>query len=96
MPIVNMPTDCSLRSIRPLHAEMVAAFKSDGDLAIDCSAITTCDITGIQLLVSAAKTAEASGRVMRLDGVPDVLSVALDRAGLVLSPAADRILIREV
>ncbi|WP_281261274.1 STAS domain-containing protein [Bosea psychrotolerans] len=91
-----MPADCSLRSISSCHAEMVAALKSEGDLSVDCSAITTCDITGIQLLVSAAKTAEAAGRVMRLAGVPETLGMALARAGLALSPAADRILINEV
>ncbi|MDR6874014.1 anti-anti-sigma regulatory factor [Bosea sp. BE125] len=96
MPTVNMPVDCSLRSIRPCHVEVVAAFKSSGDLVIDCSAITACDIAGVQLLVSASKTAADSGRLLRLEGVPEALSTALARAGLALSPSADRILISEV
>ncbi|SFI88459.1 anti-sigma-factor antagonist [Bosea sp. OK403] len=96
MPTVNMPVDCSLRSIRPFHVEVVAAFKSSGDLVIDCSAITACDIAAVQLLVSASKTAADSGRLLRLEGVPEVLSTTLARAGLALSPSADRILISEV
>jgi anti-anti-sigma regulatory factor len=87
MPIVNAPADCSLRSIRPLHSEMAAAFKADGDLAIDCSAMTSCDITGLQLLISAAKTAETARRPFRVEGVPEVLSTALARAGLQLPSA---------
>ncbi|WNJ89983.1 STAS domain-containing protein [Bosea sp. 685] len=96
MPTVNMPVDCSLRSIRSCHVEVAAAFKSGGDLVIDCSAITACDIAGIQLLVSASKTAAVSGRLMRLEGASEALSTALVRAGLALSPSADRILINEV
>jgi anti-anti-sigma regulatory factor len=96
MPTVNMPVDCSLRSIRPFHVEVVAAFKSGGDLIIDCSAITACDIATIQLLVSASKTAADSGCLLRLEAVPEVLSTTLARAGLALSPSADRILISEV
>ncbi|SEG74881.1 STAS domain-containing protein [Bosea lathyri] len=91
-----LPVDCSLRSIRPLHAEMAAAFQAEGDLTLDCSALATCDLTVAQLLVSATRTAATTGRTLRLAAVPAALATVLARAGLALSPAADRLLISEV
>jgi anti-anti-sigma regulatory factor len=75
---------------------MAAAFEAEGDITINCSALASCDLTAVQLLVSATRSAATTGKTLRLAAVPPALETALARAGLALSPAADRILISEV
>jgi anti-anti-sigma regulatory factor len=82
---------CDIRSAAANRTTFVDAFRDREQIDIDTDFVEQVDITFIQLLVSAARTAAASGKRMRLVGVSDPLRVALARAGLRLSPSDDQI-----
>ena len=82
MVTLSIPADFSLRTIRPLFDELVSAFRADAEVEIDCSTLVAIDISGIQLLISVARTAQAAGKRTRLRGASDVLDAALVRAGI--------------
>lgn len=88
--------DWSLRSIAAIRSGMLGVLHIKDNLSIDCSAITSCDITAVQLLVSLSMTARKTGRDMRLVGVPDILRATMLRAGVSLALSGDRNLVSEV
>ncbi|MCB8836458.1 lipid asymmetry maintenance protein MlaB [Aurantimonas sp. VKM B-3413] len=73
--------ECGIRNV----GEMASALQTlaDGDIRIDARGLTSADISVLQLLVSARKSAAAKGRTLSItveEG--DVLHRAIDRAGL--------------
>ena len=78
---------CSLSNIREQHALVAAALRGDGPVLLDLSDVQDADISFVQLLASAARTAAQQGRSFRLDGVPATLVQTFSRAGLGLDPA---------
>ncbi|AWB25309.1 STAS domain-containing protein [Methylobacterium currus] len=83
---ITMPGDCTLRSIRALHGEIAAALASTADLALDCAGVERADIAFVQLVVSAAGTAERRAKRLTLVGASDVVQGAFARAGLTTRP----------
>lgn len=79
---VTLPGDCTVRTIGTLHGEIAAALAATTDLALDCGAVERADIAFVQLVVSAAGTAERQARRLALVGVPEVVQSAFARAGL--------------
>lgn len=67
-------------------AEVLAAARhvtfAAGELALDGSGITRIDLAGLQLLVSATKSAAAAGCSLRIENPSSALHDALQRAGL--------------
>ncbi|MGO4171056.1 STAS domain-containing protein [Bosea sp. TAF32] len=80
-----LPRDCSLRTVRHLFDEISSAVQAEAEVEIDCSALSMIDLAGLQLLVSAGRTARAAGKRISLRGPSEILNAALARAGI--SPA---------
>ncbi|ORE86518.1 hypothetical protein ATO4_26025 [Aurantimonas sp. 22II-16-19i] len=76
-----MSGECGIRNV----VEIAAAFEQrlGGDLRIDARGLASADVAVLQLLVSASKSAAATGHDMSIDVEPGgVLQLAVDRAGL--------------
>ncbi|MCF4127266.1 STAS domain-containing protein [Methylobacterium sp. SyP6R] len=83
---IRMSGDCTLRAIRSLHGEIAAALASTNDLVLDCADIERADIAFVQLVVSAAGTAERQAKRLTLVDMPDIVQGAFGRAGLATQP----------
>lgn len=79
--------------VRHLFDQMTSAVRAEAEVEIDCSALAVIDLAGLQLLVSAARTARAAGKRIRLQAPSDILSAALARAGISPAQLGDCILI---
>ncbi|MGF3027223.1 STAS domain-containing protein [Methylobacterium aquaticum] len=79
---LTLPGDCTVRVIRTLHGEIAAALASTADLTLDCTGVERADIALVQLVVSAAGTAERQSKRLTLVGASDVVKGAFARAGL--------------
>ena len=80
---VLLPADCTIGAIRQVY-ELVrdAFFGRQGKLEIDCSSVDRADVTSVQLLVSASKTASQAGRSIVWSDPSQVLQRTLERAGM--------------
>lgn len=74
----------------------MSALRVDDEVEIDCSALVAIDISGIQLLISVARTAQAAGKRTRLRGPSEVLDTALVRAGISTTQFENYVLINKV
>lgn len=88
-----IPADFSLRTVRDLFAQISSALQEGAEIEIDCSALATIDLAGIQLLVSAARSAQAAGKRLFLQPPCDILEAALARAGIAAAQLPDSIFI---
>lgn len=76
------------------HERLRGALSGGGALALDLSEVGAADISFVQLLVSAALTAEHAGQVLQLSKPSPTLREAFDRAGIAFDSAAGRILFK--
>jgi anti-anti-sigma regulatory factor len=88
---VRLQSDCCVRTAREHHAALLSAFRGRDYIEIDAAGVEHVDLTLIQLLVSATKTAKTSRKRMRLIAASEPLRSALARAGLRLSSSEDQI-----
>jgi ABC-type transporter Mla MlaB component len=58
------------------------ALKGQSRLELDCSAVDKADVTSVQLLISAAKTARHQGNRVSLASVSEGLRSAIGRSGV--------------
>lgn len=79
---LRLSGDCGLRTIRILHEAVSAALATSADVEIDCADCDHTDVSFVQLMVAAAKTAERTGARLRLTNMPDAGRTAFARAGL--------------
>lgn len=79
---LRLSGECGLRTIRALHEAVSAALAASADVEIDCSACERIDVSFVQLMASASKTAERTGARLRLTHIPDAGRAAFARAGL--------------
>lgn len=82
---------CTLGNVRDHHATLVEALRNPGPLTLDLSAVEQADISFVQLLVSAARTAAARGATYRLAAISEPLAAAFARAGLGFEPATGQL-----
>jgi ABC-type transporter Mla MlaB component len=82
---LRLPADCSIASIREIHGLIRQSLASQGRLDIDCSAVDKADVTSVQLLISATRTASEQGASLNLTALSQCLESTFQRAGL---PAA--------
>jgi len=82
---IQLQRDCSIRTVREHHAALLDAFRARDDVEIDAAAVEVVDLTFVQLLVSATKTANASNKRLRLIAISEPVRGAMARAGLRLS-----------
>lgn len=91
--IINLLDDITIKSISNTYRKLIIEFKEFDEILIDCSGVNQCDISAIQLLVSARKSAIAKRLDVRLSGVTGALNAALVRAGISPAQLPDSILI---
>jgi anti-anti-sigma regulatory factor len=84
---VRLPADCSIGAIRSTYEMIRDASDRQQRLEIDGSAVEKADITLIQLLLSAVKTAQAQGRQIGLRAFSKTLRQTLQRAGFATTAA---------
>lgn len=73
-----------------IHARLLAALDAEGDLTVDCSDITETDLSFVQMLLAARRSAEARRkRLVLASPAEGALLETLARAGLI-GPAQDR------
>jgi anti-anti-sigma regulatory factor len=93
MQIIKIDGDWSLTSIVAVRAAAALALqdktKGSGDVALDCSGVTGCDVSGVQLLASLLRSFAVSSRSLRVCELSPVMARSLARAGLSLSPSND-------
>ncbi len=82
---------CDIRTSNERRAALLAAIAARDDVALDAAEVEHVDITFLQLLASAAKTAKASRKRLRLIAVSEPLRDALARAGFTHSSSDDQI-----
>ena len=81
---VTLTGSLGLRDVVALADRLAADLGSTDAVVIDCSALTGVDLSIVQVLVSAARTARAAGRTLTLQGVDnEALSRVLVAAGFV-------------
>ena len=86
---VTVSGDCSLRAIADLHATFQDGFRRGTDgVVVDMAAVEDIDVTFIQLMLSAAKTASASARAFSVVNMPPPLAARFASAGVDATPFA--------
>lgn len=78
---LRLPADCSIASIREVH-DLIRQSLAQGHLEIDCSAVDKADVTSVQLLISATRTASEQGASLNLTALSQCLESTLQRAGV--------------
>jgi anti-anti-sigma regulatory factor len=73
----------TLRTAGAIHARLLEALKGDGPIEVDCGKVTEADLSLVQLLLAARRSAERGGRAFALSSPADgPLRDVLARAGL--------------
>jgi phospholipid transport system transporter-binding protein len=88
---IQLDSQCGIRAAKEHHGVLLGAFREREEIEIDAAKVEHVDVAFLQLLVSAAKTAAAKQKRMRLTAVSQPLRAALTRAGLRLSSSDDQI-----
>ena len=83
--LVTLSGDCTVSHINHSYRTLLEAFESKGPLVIDLSQVEAADVTLIQLIVSASKTAAFQNRAFALESVSSNLQDILSSAGISLN-----------
>lgn len=79
---VELPEDCTIRGVQLLALNLMQAIGSS-PVVIEGRGVKSIDVTGLQVLLSAQRTARLSGGTLAiLTGNAGALRLAADRAGL--------------
>ncbi len=80
----------TVRHAAETYAAFTAAMNAPGDIELDCAGVTEADVSFIQIILAATRSAVAQGKQLRLTAPPPPsLCSALQRAGVAQLPAAD-------
>jgi len=79
---LRLPADCSISGIRIAHDLIRQSMCHQRPLELDCSAVDRADVTSIQLLISAIRTADQQGRTLTLTALSKNLETTFLRAGI--------------
>lgn len=82
---------CTIGQIKGQHRLLAEAFKHDR-IDVDLAGVESVDVTFVQLLVAAFRTAAGRGLAMRLTAVPAHVAASFQRAGFTIAPDTGRIL----
>jgi phospholipid transport system transporter-binding protein len=77
-----LPADCSIAGIREVYELIRSSLALRHQLEIDCSGVDKADITSVQLLLSATRTADDRGRRVNLTALSPSLENTFQRAGI--------------
>ncbi|HEY0327479.1 MAG TPA: STAS domain-containing protein [Rhodopseudomonas sp.] len=89
-PTLRLPADCSIAGIRAVYELIRNLLSQQRDLQIDCSAVDKADVTSVQLLLSATRTADEQGGRLDLTDLSQNLRTTLQRAGVPSSAISER------
>jgi phospholipid transport system transporter-binding protein len=87
---LRLPADCSVSGIRAVYELIRKSLKLSHRLEIDCSGVDKADVTSVQLLLSATRTADHQGRRVNLTAFSQILKNTFHRAGISSSALSDR------
>jgi two-component system chemotaxis sensor kinase CheA len=80
----------SVREAAQTKADVLAALAEPGDLLLDCAGVTQADLSFIQIILAAHRSARALGKRLALAASPvAALRQALERGGFAHPDAAD-------
>jgi anti-anti-sigma regulatory factor len=72
----------TIREAVQTHAVLLDALRGPGDVLLDCGAVTDVDLSFIQIILAARRTADEAGRRLALHDKPTgALAQALTRGG---------------
>ncbi|CAO4162683.1 STAS domain-containing protein [Methylorubrum populi] len=77
-----LASDCSLRTVKPLQADLITALAGGEVVVLDCARVERADIAFVQLVLAASGTAERSGKRIGLSNMPAPVAAAFQRAGV--------------
>jgi hypothetical protein len=81
---VSMPPSLTVREAEQIHARLLEAVRDQQAVILDCGAATEIDLSFVQLVLSARKSALAAGKSLAVVPPPGgLLSDVLRRAGVV-------------
>ena len=80
--LVALSGDCTVSYINHSYKALLEAFDSEGSIVIDLSQVEAADVTLVQLLVSASKTAAFQNRAFSLSSVPNRIQGVLGSSGV--------------
>ena len=76
----------SVRNVETLSAQIRAALRDHSSVILNCDAVAEVDLSFIQLLISARRSAVAGGKTLTVAvGDPTVLREAFQRAGIAIA-----------
>lgn len=81
---VSMPSSLTVREAEHVHACLVEAVRDRPTIVLDCRAATEIDLSFIQLVISARKSARAAGKTVAVVPPADGrMTEILHRGGLI-------------
>jgi ABC-type transporter Mla MlaB component len=89
-PLLRLPADCSISGIRAVYELIRKSLKLQHQLEIDCSSVDKADVTSVQLLLSATRTADEQGRRVNLTAVSQTFKNTFQRAGVSTGAISNR------
>ena len=87
-PHPSLSGDIRLARIGDAHAALRALFASGAPATLDLSGVTGGDVSFVQLVLSADRTARSEGRALALTGLSPALRLTFSRAGVGYDPAS--------
>jgi anti-anti-sigma factor len=80
--VLRIKGSMSVIDIASIKKEILGCFEKCNDLTLDLKGIDVCDISGLQLLCSARKTAKSGNKSFSVDGESDAIIDTFNRAGM--------------
>ncbi len=80
--ILKIKGAMSIYEIANFRDELAACFKSHDKVILDVDEVGNCDTAGVQLMVSAFRTAENAGRTIEVRGASDPVRKSIADLGL--------------
>ena len=83
--ILNIKSAMTVYEIAIIRDELAACFKSCDKVILDVDEVDNCDTSGVQLMLSAFRTAENAGKTFEVRGASDPVRKSVVDLGLQLS-----------
>ena len=79
---LKLTGDMNIYQFEPLKNALIEPIKLGGDLSLDLSEVESCDFTGLQLLVAAARSVKTQGCQLRIESPSAAFNQALTQLGI--------------
>jgi two-component system chemotaxis sensor kinase CheA len=88
---VQLAGDCIVSTVNSHHQELVEALRNAKAITVDLSQIGNIDISFIQLMVSASRTAARQSKSLNLLGAAGPIEAAFRGAGIDIDPISGQL-----